>query len=205
MRITIDITDAITPALSIAYDQLRNNRRPLMRAAGQAAVEAMQAHYRSLPSRSGARSFWVREGARKTAIQSFDNDQCTVVVDSVEMGHKFFGGTVFPKAGSRLAIPARDEARRLGSPRVWSTPGDGQLVPVRGQGGRVIGLARGVNQKTGKALRGRNTWTGALMYWLVEKATHRPDPRAFPPEEKVREAVFRMVQERLALILRVSR
>jgi hypothetical protein len=103
----ISIRDDISPDLERQLRGLKN-RRPLLRAAAQAARDEMRAHYnRQPPNKRGfpSNNFWRDEGTRKVAIQSYDNDQATIVVDSVAMGHRFFGGTITPKRGRALSIP----------------------------------------------------------------------------------------------------
>ncbi len=188
----IVITDQISPDLARKLTALEN-RRPLMRAAAQAARDAMRAHYARQPGNERGwpgRGFWDREGVNKVAIARFDNDSATVVVDSTLMGHRYFGGPVSPKRAKYLAIPLNSKAYQTGSPTMLSD--------------------QPVNQRRKKSKRKaprkfvKEFPTGERYLFTRGPVTHRPDPRAFPPEADVNAAVGAVIEEKADLILRVS-
>lgn len=187
----IRIKDQITPDLEKKIRALKN-RRPLMRAAGEAARNEMRAHYMRQPGNVRGfprQNFWKRYGSQKVAISSFDNDQATVIVDSVEMGHRFFGGTITPKRGKALSIPLSPQAYKTGSASLWVGP-KLTLIERPGKSPLLVDASR------------PNAWH--LHYVLVKSVTHKPDPRAFPPEGPVSAAVGDMLRQKLSVILRVS-
>lgn len=129
--------------------------------------------------------------------------------------HKVRGGTIYPKAPKKnIAIPARDEAKKLGWPSHWSSPGDGRLELIFGKGRKVVGLALAQNFGSGKTFKSsrakkglgiqtKSAWgQGLMMYWLVKSAFHPPDPEALPPPERTRQAVLRVATDRVAQILK---
>lgn len=187
----IHVRDLITPDLERQLRGLQN-RRPLMRAAAQAAKDEMRAHYnRQPPNQRGfpSNNFWRDEGARKVAITSYDNDQATIVVDSVAMGHRFFGGTITPKRGRALSIPLSPEAYKTGSASLWTGP-KLTLIQRPGKPPLLVDTNKG------------GSWR--IHYVLLPRVTHAPDPRAFPPRDQVDAAVGRTIRAKLAVILRVS-
>lgn len=193
MDISITSNDAISPDLRRKIASLQNTR-PLMRAAGQAAVGAMKAHYKGLPPNErgwASKKFWVKQGAQKTQLASFDDRKAVVVVDSVQMGHKFFGGPVSPKRGTYLTIPLNAQAYKAGSPGNLMTAS--QIKARRKKGKRKA------PQKFVKTFDG-----GEKFLFTKGPVTHKPDPRAFPPEEKVATAVLAKVEEKIDAIMRVS-
>lgn len=184
----ISIRDDISPDLERILRGLKN-RRPLMRAAAQAAKDEMRAHYnRQPPNKRGfpSNNFWRDEGARKVSITSYDNDQATIVVDSVAMGHRFFGGTITPKRGRALSIPLSPEAYKTGSASLWTGP---KLTLIERPGKPP--LLVDTNNK--------NRWT--IHYVLLPRVTHAPDQRAFPERGAVSAAVGRVIREKLSVIL----
>lgn len=186
MKIDLDIQDGISPELRKIAAQMKNPR-PLLYAAGKAAEKAIKAHYKSLPPNAkgwASQGFWKGEGADKTMLVSFDANQATVTVDSVNMVHKFHGGTVTPKRGSALAIPLNADAAAAGSPR-------NGLIPGLFRAGNALVVMTGTSMRA--------------MYALVKSVTHRPDPRAFVTEKDIERPVLDTLRAKLDVILRAGR
>jgi len=187
----ISIVDQVSPDIAEKLKQLTNTR-PLMRAVGEAMEQAMREHYLGLPQnqrRWPSRGFWKEYGADRVEISSFDDSQATVVVDSVEMGHKYFGGKVPAKNKPNLSIPVSPEAYATGSASLWSGP---KLTLIKRKGKSAL-LVDATNP---------DAWT--IHYVLVPSVTHDPDERAFPPRGPVDSAVSAMITSRIDLIWRVS-
>ncbi len=187
----INIIDTVSPDIAEKVKQLKNTR-PLMRAVGQAMKDSMREHYAGLPpNKRGwpSQGFWKKQGTDKVAISSFDESQATVVVDSVEMGHKFFGGTIKPKEAKALSIPLSPEAYATGSARLWS---GSKLTMIKRKG------------KPPLLVDTSNPDVWHIHYVLVPSVTHAPDERAFPPRDLVDGAVRNMITTRIDLIWRVS-
>ncbi|HMP91132.1 MAG TPA: hypothetical protein PJ991_13090 [Kiritimatiellia bacterium] len=186
----INIIDEVSPDIAKKISQLENTA-PLMRAVGEAMRRAMREHYAGLPpNQSGLPSlgFWNKYGRDKVAIASFDNAHVRVVVDSKEMGHKLFGGTVTGK-GKKLSIPVSAEAKKTGSATLWSGP-KLTLIPRPGKPPLLVDATNDLAWK--------------IHYVLKASVTHKPDDRAFPPREMVHQAVIQTITEKLNLIMRVS-
>lgn len=182
----ISVIDNVSPDIAKKLEQLKNTA-PLMRAVGQAMRQSMREHYAGLPpNKAGLISlgFWKKYGQDKVAISSFDQEQVTVVVDSVEMGHKFFGGTVKGK-GKKLSIPLSDEAKKTGSASLWSGP-KLTFIPRPGKAPLLVDTS--------------NELAWNIHYVLKSSVTHQPDPRAFPPRHKVDMAISQTIEEKINLI-----
>jgi hypothetical protein len=204
--VIITVYDTLTPGLNALAARLRDTS-PLMAALGR---ELRNAHAEHFEGRGG--TFWPRFGD-KTVLTHYDAISAEITVGEIYgrmLLHKISGGTIRAKTGKYLAIPARDEARKLGSPSAWSKPGDGKLVPVFGRGRKLVGLAlaqdfgRGGGKKRfnfkaareGSALRSRGAWgTGIMMYWLKESVYQAADPAALPPTELVESRLLSIGQE----------
>lgn len=194
MQISVSITDNLTPELQRMARGLKN-KRPLMYAAGKAAERAIKEYYLGLPAnRYGfpSRGFWRAQGADKTRLASFDEGQATVVVDSVEMGHKYFGGPVEPKRATYLTIPLNAAAYAIGSPQKLMTGAQVKAAMKRK-------ASRRAPERFPKTFPNGATWLFTRL-----PVMHKPDPRAFPPKEKIEPEVLAEIERRMALIMRVS-
>lgn len=120
------------------------------------------------------------------AIDSFDANQVTVRVASVEMGHRFFGGKV-SQGEKKLSIPVSPEAYKTGSASLWT----GRKLTLIKRPGKPALLVDANNPEA---------WT--IHYVLMSSVVHRPDSRAFPPRVKVEAAARSMIVEKIGLIMR---
>lgn len=119
-----------------------------------------------------SKDFWSREGAKNTALQEVTPRRAVVTIASAAIGHKIKGGTVRPKRGRMLAIPATAKAYVFGSPRegAWAS---GELFLVKPKSGTPF-LATGKGDDI------------EPQYWLVPKVTHKPDPDTLPRPQVIR-------------------
>lgn len=189
MRMRITVNDTLTPDLRQKMQALQN-RRPIMAAAGKRLEVELRAIYREIdlerPNKKGwsRKHFWNRSVANKIALTSVSPVEATVTIASPELMHKITGGTVFPKRGKTLAIPANSQAYRMGSPRASGK--DFQFL-LLAQGNLVGALLNpetySVGKKKGKAdgkMRG-----GEVMFWLVRSVTHKADPSVDPSKPPI--------------------
>ena len=186
----IIISDTATPELNKLIDGMRN-KRPMMYAAGKAAEKAMKAYYAKLPNnRKGfpSRGFWVTEGVKKTQLVSYDEHAATIVVDSVAMAHRFYGGTVYPKRAKALAIPITAEAYQAASPIRFPRP---LTLVVRKNRPPLLIETGIIGQST--------AWT--IHYVLLKSVTHKADKRAMPPDDTIKPAVLAAIESKIALLL----
>jgi hypothetical protein len=98
-----------------------------------------------------------------TALTEVTEHQATVSIASPAFAQKLYGGTITPKRGKFLAIPATQEAYAAGSPREGGIPG-----LFRPKGRRFL-----MNPE------------GRVEYWLVPSVTQAKDPRALPDMDAV--------------------
>jgi len=201
MDVTIKVYDGLTPSLSAMAASLTDTR-PFMAALGQ---ELRNAHAEHFEGRGG--SFWPNF-APATILSEYTATSATVTVGDrygLILRHKIDGGWIKAKTATYLAIPANDEARKLGSPGEWSRPGDGKLRPVFGRGGRLVGLALAKNfghagrrqrfnfkrAREGVALNSRGAWgSGMMMYWLKRQVYQSPDVQALPLEATIESRIY---------------
>ncbi|HMO52317.1 MAG TPA: hypothetical protein PKE26_11825 [Kiritimatiellia bacterium] len=186
----ITITDTVSPDIAKKLAQLEN-ARPLMRAVGEAMKRAMRDHYAGQPPnrrRFPSRDFWRKEGMDAVQVESFDARQATVVVDSIPMAGRFFGGKRTPSGAKALSIPLSPEAYKAGSAKLFPR----ELTLIERKGGKPPLLVE-IKDKV---------WN--LHYVLLKSVTVKPDARAFPPREKVAPVVTATITEKINLIMRVS-
>lgn len=156
-----------------------DNTRPVMAAMGKALEQELIATFRdynqSKPNKMGwpRSNFWNRRVARKTALTSVTQSEAVVTVASPELIHRIEGGTVTPKRGKTLAIPPNGQAYKLGGPRASGR--DFQFL-LLAQGNLVGALLKPEQYRT----KDRQMIGGEVMYWLVRKVTHKPDPSLDP-------------------------
>jgi len=190
------VADTATPRVSELLASLRNPR-PVLQVGAQAAKNRLQDHFRFLDEQPNAMGwpslhFW-RAQARGTAVAEVTQTAATLAVSDPAhpgaLAHRVTGGTVTPKRGRYLAIPASAAAYRAGSPREGGGPSNLAFVfSLHPQGGYRPSLAvqEDVWKSVGKprkdgTLRQRLVHlVGEVWYWLVRSATHAADPDALP-------------------------
>ena len=170
-------------------------RKPLHAALGARVEGELREWFRLRDGEGNARGwpsqhFWDRI-RKQTALGKVDEAGAEVVISDPAFNQKLHGGTIKPREGKYLALPAVAEAYGH-SPREFG------LHPIFGRGGVVRGLAEnyatavkfGRTRKDGtrKVTPGATTG-GRVMYWLVESVTQEADERALPPEAELRAAL----------------
>ena len=193
MSFKLNIKDGMTPDLLAKLDELKNSRA-VMAAVGKALEVELRSVYlerNAQPNKQGwpKRNFWRRQVANKVALSRVEPGSATVSIASPELIHKINGGTITPKRSKTLAIPANGKAYRMGGPRASGK--DFQFIPLN-QGNLVGALLTPETYSVGKT-KGKGDGKmrgGEVMYWLVRKVTHAPDPSADPYSPAIRNRLY---------------
>jgi hypothetical protein len=152
-----------------------------------------------------SKNFWKKEGvegANKTAISSLTDTEAVVSVASPAIAFKTHGGTILPKRGKYLAIPASAQAYAAGSPRELDE-NFLQFIPIR-RGGKLGGIlvtrahTKLVYARSGNIKKGANVKAGTLWYYLVKSTDHQADPRALPPDSDINDSLYNTATEEVA-------
>lgn len=124
MSVVVDVQAVAPLASTRAMVRLLLRPRGLVSAATAGVSRVVKDHFTNRdrePNKMGwpNSGIFAREGARKTSVDpaAITDVQGEVVVASPIMAFKERGGTITPKRGRYLAIPATAEAYRGGSPR----------------------------------------------------------------------------------------
>lgn len=168
-------TDTVTADLRRIAARLQN-KRPLMAALGKQLEIDLRNHFRDRdaePNSRGfpSRHFW-RGISRKTALTSVTNTTAIVTIASPELVHKIRGGTITPKRAGALSIPISPEAYKAGSASLFPRP----LTHISRPGKPPLLVETGIIGKS-------TAWK--LHYVLLKSVTHRPDPNALPPQDRL--------------------
>jgi hypothetical protein len=205
MSVSMDVSvvrNTASPAITAILSTLRNPR-PVLEVMGNAAKRVLQDWFRAKPTNAqGWRSsgFWAGQ-SRGTAVASVSDQEAVVAVSDPArpgaLAHRVTGGTITPKRGRFLAIPAMAAAYAAGSPREGGGPGNLAFVySLSPRGGWRPSLAVqedvwkevGKPRKDGSRRRKLVHRAGEVWYWLVRSATQAADPNALPPEGFVLDA-----------------
>ncbi|MBS5508311.1 MAG: hypothetical protein KHX31_06720 [Akkermansia sp.] len=158
--------DSVTPDLARLASQVPDLKKVM----GVAMRNALISHFRvknATPNRLGGTrtNFWLAV-ANSCSAPVVNGSGVMVRINHPHAAIHVYGGRITPKKAKMLAIPVTAEAHGK-SPRVFS-----DLRPVWREG-RPVGLA-----------------LGEKMYYVFKKRVWVPrDPRALPPDDKVRKAV----------------
>lgn len=133
----------------------------------------------SRPNQLGGRrtNFYTGAG-RATQFQVLSDTHIEVSSNHVGIAQRYYGGTIKPKKGKYLTIPARAEAH---GKRAREFP-DLEVLR-RGGVGEPFALARKINGQGG-AKGG-----GEILFWLKKEVTQRPDPTVLPTTDVMATAV----------------
>jgi hypothetical protein len=173
-------SDAVSADLRDLYAQ--TGAKTLVRLAGKTVETELRRHFMRRNSQ-GNKQGWPSKGlwrdiGNRTALGAVGGGalyaSAEVAISHPAILIKIFGGTITPKRGKYLAIPAHATAYAAGSPREGATP--------------ELKVAYAYNPAIGswmKALieeESSEDSPGAVWYWLARKTTHTPDPDALPGE-----------------------
>lgn len=202
MNIVLDIDDRATPRLAKRMALLARPR-PILAAAGKAVEVALKEHFarkEAQPNKMGwpKTHFWGRRIRPATQLVRASDTEAVVSVSDPALAMRLRGGTIRPKEGKYLAIPARAEAYGR-SPKTFD---DLHFVPTgngRGYLARNLQTSARIG-KDGKVRRGGLSG-GEAMYWLVRHVRQQADPSALPRHRDLEAAAARAA---LAALRRIA-
>lgn len=152
-----------TDALRKAYE-----RGAHLKVIGKSAAEVVKENFRKLDSqrhRGGSFHFYGR--ARQSTHHGVQGGSAFVAIDQEGIALRRFGGTVRPRTGKYLTIPAIDAAQGKRAREFH----DLHFRKNRNDGGRLCDP------------------TGRVFYWLVKQSTHQPDTDVLPSDADITKAV----------------
>jgi hypothetical protein len=159
MKVTAEVTGTQEMQAEMARIAAALDRpREMFAAAGKHLAGNIREHFRSRDAGGNAKGwpshhFFLHEGADRTELAEVTDHGATVVVESSRMAHRLRGGTITPRHGRALAIPATAEAysrwpRDWGKGELFRPRGTSYLASADGQGIRIqYFLASAVRQR----------------------------------------------------------
>ena len=140
-----------------------------------AARDVVQDNFRKLDqSRHRGGSFNFYGCAINATHSGVQGRSAFVSIDHEGIALRRFGGTVKPRNGKYLTIPAIDQAQ---GKRAREFDDLHFRRNASGNGGRLCDP------------------TGRVYYWLVKQSTHKPDPSVLPTDGEIQEAAVDAVKE----------
>lgn len=201
------VTDGITPELNLLAKNIGDSR-VIVAACAKRLEKELRDHFAALDKKPNSmgwpkRHFWNRQVRSRIALTNISSTSATVSIASPELVHRIQGGTIRPKRGKTLAIPANAEAYKAGSPREASVD---QLdyIPLH-QGNLVGALIRrfqSIIKKTKKGTTGKMIG-GDVWYWLVRSVNTKPHPEELPDNAILSTAIADEARKVIARKLRI--
>jgi hypothetical protein len=201
------VTDGITPELNLLAKNIGDSR-VIVAACAKRLEKELRDHFAALDKKPNSmgwpkRHFWNRQVRSRIAITNIASTAATVTIASPELVHRIQGGTIRPKRGKTLAIPANAAAYKAGSPREASVD---QLdyIPLH-QGNLVGALIRrfqSIIKKTKKGTTGKMIG-GDVWYWLVRSVNTKPHPEELPDNAMLSTAIADEARKVIARKLRI--
>lgn len=179
-----------------ALADMGRHRKPLNAALGKRVEVGLRAHFEVRNAGGNKQGwkptqFWNRIRTA-TAFAGADEKSARVVIDDPAINQKIFGGTITPKEGKYLAIPAIAEAYGH-SPKIFDFL---QFRPGRNGGALVeserthIKIGRKKKDGTQSVKNAGEGWGGRVWYWLVKSVTQHADPNALPSDAVIGAALL---------------
>jgi len=200
MNVSIDVSEGSAgPALRNLVEQVAH-RRPLNAALGKRGEVELREHFlkrNQEPNKSGfpSANFWNRI-RKATALAAVDSSGATIAIADPAIDQKIFGGTIKPKEGKYLTLPALAAAYGQ-SPLTFSNLEvlvrwkDGERRAVALAERRATQISFGGKRKDGsRSVKKGAEVGGQVFYWLVESVTQKKDPRALPKTEVFESALL---------------
>lgn len=192
----LNVRDSASPTIAALIESLEN-RTPLHAAMGKRAEIEYRDWFETRenePNKKGwpKQHFWARIRTA-TAYRSADEAGAVVGIADPALAQKIHGGTITPKEGTYLTIPAIAEAyghsarsfdflqfRRFKSGAAALVETDRTLLKF---GRKRKDGTRNLSDE-GRSQRGR------VWYWLARSVTQAADPRASPEEAAMQTALL---------------
>jgi hypothetical protein len=169
-----------------ALADMGRKRKPLNAALGKRLEIGLRGHFAARDA-GGNRNNWPSQHfwdriRKATAFAGADDKSARVVISDAAINQKIFGGTITPKEGKYLAIPAIAEAYGK-SPRIFDflhfqrgSRGGGALVE-----NEFTQIKIGRKKKDGtRTVSNVGERGGRVWYWLVKSVTQDADANALP-------------------------
>lgn len=216
VQIIIDVNDYATGPLR-NLDRKLDPPQKLLQVAGKSVEVCLRDHFlkrNSEPNKKGwaPNNFWSR--IRKAVVMiDADNTKASVAIAAPAINQKIYGGTITPKRGSALALPATAAAYASGSPREGATPmlkfmfafdptfdrWRPALVAAEDYARRIVKGKRAGQLANTKDKAKATAGSGTVWYWLCRSVTQAPDPRALPDEQDIQAGIYSAVEDYLGI------
>jgi hypothetical protein len=179
---TVDIKDAATARIEATGLKIRpETANKVIARSGQNFVRKHFTYLNSTRANrlGGKRTNFYTQAARGTTAVS-DAQGATISVNQVGIRQRIFGGTILPKNGKWLTIPARAEAHGRRAREFQ----DLKFAYAEDERGKARpALVRDSKDK--------NFWGEEdVFFWLVPKVVQKPDPSVMPRMDLLRVAVL---------------
>lgn len=182
MQITLDVS---MPKLPPAVEHPELAVKAMLEASARAMSVTLIRHFRAKNAKGNAKgfarsNFWSQAADSVTTRTEADAAIAEVRKEGVKL--RLLGGTVRPKNGHRaLAIPADPSVAGMW-PSEYAGKGGGAKTFLLWREGENRGFI-------GTAVKGQAE--PKVLWWLVSKTTHKPDPTALPDKAAMAAAVHR--------------
>lgn len=212
----IEIEDHVSELLTRLGARLADPT-PLMQAAADALALELQHHFMIRDEQTPNQEGWPRSGfwgqfVEATDVASVSSDGADVAISHSAILQKLYGGTIEPKRGQYLALPAMAAAYAAGSPREGATPDlmyhlaphpDGGWRPALvafTAGTKMVKDPRKGHKGEYREVRDVKKPAG-VWYWLVRSVTQAADPLTIPPSEQLTDAVLTAITRDIDVIM----
>lgn len=207
---SVEITVTVPPAQAKALELLAGGeaafRRALTLSAAKGMVQLIQDHLVDYDQAHPNKHSWPRSNFVRSLLDDVEVNEASVDADGAtiaaapELLHKVDGGSVSPRRGKYLAIPARGAAYSAGSPGEGRTPPLTVLMSNKGGIRRAVALA--LVDGGPKVAYARAGLDADIWYWLTAgPVTHAGDPDLLPAESELQEAARSGIDEVLSAAL----
>lgn len=173
LEMKINISGKAKEKLQNLLNGFTGNRHKLHRQISEKVASDLRRKFRSNRGES-----WWKEAAGSVE-SSFSSDRATIVATQRGVRLHRYGGTVLPKNAKRLAIPLREEFKRISPKRL------GQVKPVFFLKSRRVFNNAYLAYRDGDSTK--------LAYLLTPRAIVKPHPESFLTEAQITGAAMQVI------------